>query len=249
VEDTRRDILAAGCKFGNPTVVKLKSKIATDPHETPSGFVLMFASLATALAGFLDAVGYNQLDHLYVSFMSGNSTHFGMALAAAGWGEAVKAGYLICTFVLGTFLGTVILDAVERPLRSILWGEALLCVVALGLASLGVIECALTLTAAMMGMQNVLHQNVHDTDAGKGFITGALFGLGQSLAKAVSGRDDLGRAGVYASTWASFVVGVGCGTICIVNFGVITSLLITLASLIFLAAIANDMTVRAAHAT
>ena len=49
----------------------------------------ILALLLTAIAGFLDAIGYAQLHHLFVSFMSGNSTHLGMSLALHDW-AAVK---------------------------------------------------------------------------------------------------------------------------------------------------------------
>lgn len=211
------------------TVVLPKTTTASSDASSRASF--LFASLATTLAGFLDAVGYNKLNHLYVSFMSGNSTHLGMSLAVGSWGDVTSAALLIFTFVAGTIAGTLILDAAARPLLAILAGELLLCAVGLVLVIAGMAEFALTLIALMMGMQNVIHQNINGTDAGKGFITGALFGLGQSLARVFRGKESLVKAGVYASTWLFFILGVLCGTLSIDGWGLTASLSISLANL------------------
>ncbi len=54
----------------------LQARVARAPRHP-----VVFATLMTAMAGFLDAVGYAQLGRLYVSFMSGNSTQLGIAIA------------------------------------------------------------------------------------------------------------------------------------------------------------------------
>ncbi|MEK1869403.1 MAG: YoaK family protein [Ensifer adhaerens] len=205
-------------------------KSAADAPGATLASPLLFASLATALAGFLDAVGYQQLNHLYVSFMSGNSTHLGMAFAAGEWADAAHAGYIIGAFVAGAFLGTLISDGASRSLRVLLLGEIVLCVAAIALAAAGFPTHALTLIAATMGMQNVMHRDISGTDAGKSFITGSLFGLGQSLARVLTKRAKLAPACVNAVSWLSFIGGVGCGALSFTYWGVIPSL--TLASLV-----------------
>lgn len=225
-------------------MTQISPHVSAAVNAASSAATFLFASIATALAGFLDAVGYNQLDHLYVSFMSGNSTHFGMALAEGNMLQVAGAGLLIAVFVAGTSVGTLILDAASRSLASILAAEMVLCSVAIGLAWTGFSEAALSLAALMMGMQNVLHQNVHGTDAGKGFITGALFGLGQSLARALNGRGGLMKGGVYVSTWIFFIIGVCGGSLCVTELGVVISLVITLVGLSLLASMSLGTAVR-----
>lgn len=44
-----------------------------------------FATFATLVAGFVDAVGYAHLGGLFLSFMSGNSTRFGLRIAQGQW--------------------------------------------------------------------------------------------------------------------------------------------------------------------
>lgn len=57
---------------------------------TPTWKILTQATIMTALAGFVDAVGYRAMGHLYLSFMSGKSTQLGMAVA--GRDEHVVGG-------------------------------------------------------------------------------------------------------------------------------------------------------------
>jgi uncharacterized membrane protein YoaK (UPF0700 family) len=185
---------------------------------------LVFASFATALAGFLDAVGYDQLSHLYVSFMSGNSTHLGTAVAAGQVQDVVFAGSVIAAFVGGAFIGTLIGDIAVRPTSALLLTEIALCIVAIGSATHSFATAAMTLIALTMGMQNVMHQGVSGTDAGKSFVTGALFGFGQSVAKMVRGVGPGMHAVVHATSWLSFVAGVVCGALSIKGWGLVPSL-------------------------
>jgi uncharacterized membrane protein YoaK (UPF0700 family) len=175
----------------------------------------VFATVVTAVAGYFDAVGYVQLGHLYVSFMSGNSTRLGMSLAAGAWGDVALAAFVVGAFVLGACLGTLVADrSGGMRVVSVLLAELLVLLAALGLALTINPQAALTGVAAAMGMQNAVHQLVSGADIGRGFITGALFSLGQSLAKAVSGEDGaLRTAMVLALSWLAFVFGGVIGTL------------------------------------
>jgi hypothetical protein len=54
----------------------------------------------SALAGFVDALGFLELGGFFVSFMSGNTTRLGVGVAGA-MPEAWIAGGLMLTFMLG----------------------------------------------------------------------------------------------------------------------------------------------------
>ncbi|HEY6630243.1 MAG TPA: YoaK family protein [Rhizobiaceae bacterium] len=172
------------------------------------------ATALTALAGFNDAVGYSALGHLYLSFMSGNSTHFGMSLAGADWSGVLLAGSIILMFVVGTSVGTVIGDRFPQSMAPrILAVELVIVLGAIAGARLGAGPATLVPVAGAMGMQNVLHQVVAGADVGKGFITGSLFGLGQSLARFVLGRGQGATAFQYGWSWLSFIAGVSTGAL------------------------------------
>jgi uncharacterized membrane protein YoaK (UPF0700 family) len=184
-----------------------------------------FATLLTALSGFVDAVGYIQLNHLFLSFMSGNSTHLGMTLAKAGWYDAVAAAAIIAAFVTGSSAGTLIADSTSRSaILPVLGAELILSLGAIGLIHAGYGRVALCLVAVAMGMQNTLHQAVAGADLGKGFITGTLMSLGQSLARLLRGREELARAGQNALAWVAFIAGAVTGTLLFSAVGLTASL-------------------------
>src|SRR5260370_2883246 len=66
------------------------------------------AGALSALAGYVDGIGFLHLGGLFVSFMSGNSTRLGVSLAQAHWSNAAEAIGLIFLFVTGTACGRLI---------------------------------------------------------------------------------------------------------------------------------------------
>ncbi|MCS0494898.1 DUF1275 family protein [Ancylobacter sp. MQZ15Z-1] len=179
-----------------------------------------FATFATMVAGFVDAVGYAHLGGLFLSFMSGNSTRLGIQIADADRAHAALTACVIGGFVAGAFAGTLVSDrAGEWKLTAILCAEVVLFALAWALVGAGVGFAALLPVALAMGMQNSVHQLVAGADIGKSFVTGALFGLGQSLARFVSGRESAGEAAAYAASWGSFVAGAAIGALVLAATG------------------------------
>jgi uncharacterized membrane protein YoaK (UPF0700 family) len=184
-----------------------------------------FATLMTALAGFLDAVGFVQLQHFYVSFMSGNSTQFGMAVARADWRDVLLAGVIIGSFVVGACLATLICEVSNRfEILAVLNGEFLIFLGALALAASAYDRAALVLVALAMGAQNTLHQIVVGADVGKGFITGTLFALGQSLAFWLRRRKPISQTASNLLSWLAFIGGAAVGTFVLGAIGLIPAL-------------------------
>ncbi|HET7888526.1 MAG TPA: DUF1275 family protein, partial [Bradyrhizobium sp.] len=60
---------------------------------------IALACSLSALAGYIDGIGFLHLGGLFVSFMSGNSTRMGVSLAEANWQAAANALGLIVLFV------------------------------------------------------------------------------------------------------------------------------------------------------
>ena len=52
---------------------------------------LALACTLSALAGYVDAIGFLHLGGMFVSFMSGNSTRLGVSLAQGNWSNAAEA--------------------------------------------------------------------------------------------------------------------------------------------------------------
>ncbi len=180
----------------------------------------LLASAITAVAGYVDAVGFAHMGNLYLSFMSGNSTRLGLALGEARLDAMASAAAVIGLFVLGAVLGTLLGDALpSRRISATLAAETLLFALGAGLLVAGIGFPALLPLAAAMGMQNTIHQTVHGADIGKSFVTGALFSLGQSLALALRGRASAGTCAFYALSWALFVTGAALGATLLIRVG------------------------------
>lgn len=68
----------------------------------------------TATAGFVDAVGYLVLYHLFIAHMSGNSVASAARIGSGEWGEALFRFAPIPLYVLGALLGAAIIDQAGR---------------------------------------------------------------------------------------------------------------------------------------
>ncbi|HVY14279.1 MAG TPA: YoaK family protein [Rhodopila sp.] len=181
---------------------------------------LLLGLALTMTAGYVDAIGYVQLGHLYVSFMSGNSTQFGMALAAGDMSVVTWGGSVIALFVMGSFLGALIVELFPRTkILATLSCEIFSVIVALALSLAGIGRAAVLPVVVAMGLQNAIHQVVVGADTGKSFITGTLFGVGAALAKALLGRGQPLQAGVHALSWCAFAMGVVLGAFSHAWFG------------------------------
>lgn len=184
---------------------------------------LGFALLMTWIAGYLDAVGYVQLGHLYVSFMSGNSTQLGMALAEGRPVALILA--IIASFVLGSALGTLLAETSTKfALVAVFVGEIVVFLVAIGLVLSGHGRIGLALVAVAMGMQNTQHQAIAGADVGKGFITGALFAFGASLVHCLQGKVRPLQVLSNFLSWGAFVAGVFAGALALAGMGLALSL-------------------------
>src|SRR6202051_4166831 len=94
---------------------------------------ILLACALSALAGYVDAIGFLHLGGLYVSFMSGNSTRMGVSLAEGQWSSAAESLGLIVLFVIGAACGSLIVlgHGVNRQPWVLLAEAALLAAAAL----------------------------------------------------------------------------------------------------------------------
>lgn len=184
-----------------------------------------FATSMTLTAGFLDAVGYTNLAGLYVSFMSGNSTRFGIAIVQGDHQILLPCALVIASFVGGAFLGSLVGDIIDRfKLVVILTFEIALLLSAIAL-SYGVDGyIGLLPVCIAMGMQNAAHESVAGVEIGKSFVTGFLFGFGKALAQSVRSQSGRTQVLVYGVSWASFLGGVTLGSLALAHLGLAAAL-------------------------
>ena len=172
---------------------------------------IALACALSALAGYVDAIGFLQLGGLFVSFMSGNSTRMGVYLAAGDWARAAEALGLIALFVIGAACGSLIVlgRGVHRQ-PWVLLAEALLLAAAALCYTLGLSSLAVAAIVTAMGLENAVFQIEGGGGLGLTYVTGALVKVGQYLAVAVSGGDRLGWVPNFL-LWAALAAGGVCG--------------------------------------
>ena len=197
------------------------AEAATRPPSSPATpsearWPFAFALMLTGLAGFLDAAAFVRFNHLYVSFMSGNSTHLGISIADLAVPDLVAVLGVIAAFVAGAAVGTAVADHVgEKFIGRVLALEAALFVAAILASLIGLSLPCVMIVALTMGIQNVLHQAVGGVDVGKGFVTGMLFRFGQSIARMAEAGLTWSSASTSLLNWLAFVGGAALGTVAI----------------------------------
>lgn len=142
----------------------------------------------SALAGYVDAIGFLTLGGFFVSFMSGNSTRFGVAVATGQWDMAARALGLIGLFVVGVVLGSTVARRAGEGRRSVVLGlEAVLLAVGAGLLSAGRPLLGMVPVVLAMGVENTVFQKGGDVRVGLTYMTGTLVRVGQRIATALHG--------------------------------------------------------------
>ena len=191
---------------------------------------LFLACATTAIAGYIDAVGFVHLSGLYLSFMTGNTTRLGVLISQAHWDAVAFCLAVIGSFVAGSALGTLLADRVTGdPVAPVLTAEASLVGVGLAFSLFGDRPFILLPLVVAMGMQNVLHRTVSGADAGRTFVTGTLFSLGQSLADLASGKGRLLESGILLASWVAFVAGALFGGLVVTRLHLPQTLAVALA--------------------
>ncbi len=120
---------------------------------------ITLACALSALAGYVDGIGFLHLGGLFVSFMSGNSTRMGVSLAEGHWLGAIEALGLVAMFVIGAAAGSLIVlgrGANRQPW--VLLAEALLLAAAAPCHAFDLPNVAIAAIVLAMGMENAVFQ-------------------------------------------------------------------------------------------
>jgi uncharacterized membrane protein YoaK (UPF0700 family) len=171
------------------------------------------ACALSALAGYVDGIGFLHLGGLFVSFMSGNSTRMGVSLAEGQWLSAAEALGLIALFVIGAAAGSLIVlgrGANRQPW--VLLAEAMLLAAGALCYAFGLSSAAVAAIVLAMGMENAVFQIEGGAGLGLTYVTGALVKVGQFAAEALTGGPGWGWVS-HLLLWAALVVGSLCGAL------------------------------------
>ncbi len=170
----------------------------------------ILAAALSALAGFVDAVGYTASGGYFISFMSGNSTRLGVGLAAHT-GEAAIAAGLILSFLMGVTLGSWIgARAGDQRRGAVLGSLVVLTLLASIAATLGCLMTSLVLLAVAMGAENAVFEEDGEIRIGLTYMTGTLVKMGQRLAAALHGGARFGWW-PYLVQWGGLLIGAIMG--------------------------------------
>jgi uncharacterized membrane protein YoaK (UPF0700 family) len=174
---------------------------------------ILLACALSALAGYVDGIGFLQLGGLFVSFMSGNSTRMGVSLAAGQWLPAAEALGLIALFVAGAALGSLIVLGRNAYCQCwLLLAEGGLLVASALCYALGLTNTAVAAIVLAMGLENAVFQIDGGAGLGLTYVTGALVKVGQQVAAALTGGPRLGWL-PNLLLWAALVAGSLCGAL------------------------------------
>jgi uncharacterized membrane protein YoaK (UPF0700 family) len=173
---------------------------------------LALACALSALAGYVDGIGFLHLGGMFVSFMSGNSTRLGVNLAEGHWPNAQQAIVLIVLFVAGAAAGSlIVLTGAFYCQCWVLLMEAVLLAVAALLYTAGAPALAVAAMVLAMGMENSVFQAGGGAGLGLTYITGALVKVGQLAAAALTGGAPRWAWLPNLLLWAALVTGAVAG--------------------------------------
>jgi uncharacterized membrane protein YoaK (UPF0700 family) len=184
---------------------------------------IILACALSALAGYVDGIGFLHLGGLFVSFMSGNSTRMGVSLAAGQWRSAAEALGLIALFTVGAAFGSLIVlgRGVHRQ-PFVLFAEAVLLAAAALCYQFSLPDFAVAAIVTAMGLENAVFQIEGGGGLGLTYVTGALVKVGQHIAIALTGGPRFGWVPNFL-LWAAMAIGALCGALAYhwINLGAI----------------------------
>jgi uncharacterized membrane protein YoaK (UPF0700 family) len=176
---------------------------------------LSFTLALVALAGYVDAVGYLQFQGLFVSFMSGNTTSLGVAVAQENAGKAGELVGVVALFVVGVVGGSLLHRWAGR------WGNAVILFVIAALLLLAYAWPAATIAGLVLAM-GALNASVHEVGRVKvslTFVTGTLVRFGTGLADWLSGQAPAQDWLWPVTLWLAFLAGALGGAAALHHLG------------------------------
>jgi len=181
------------------------------PYIDRKGFSRSLASVAivlTLLAGYIDAIGYLSLGHIYVANMSGNSVAVGVQASRLDAAQVWRSLWPIFSFMAGVLISRLIvgwgLRAAWRSLTA-----PVIALEAVALAGFMLVPPGaggVSLAACTMGTQAATLSRFNGVTVYTSFVTGTLVKLGEHIA-------DGNRlwAAWFGGIWSAYIAGAILG--------------------------------------
>ncbi|MCA0202023.1 MAG: DUF1275 domain-containing protein [Proteobacteria bacterium] len=185
--------------------------------------IQLIAACLSAVAGYVDAIGFLYLGGFFVSFMTGNSTRAGVGIAEGAQSALIAAG-LVSVFVVGVVAGSTARSlAGKAPHTAVV---ALTCLLLIAAAVLGMVGLPIAAVVAMtlaMGAENTIFEKDGEVRIGLTYMTGTLVKLGQRIAAMLRGEKEVQWA-PYLFHWLAMVGGAALGAFSYTRVGFISLL-------------------------
>lgn len=173
--------------------------------------VAVVAVFLSALAGFVDAMGFITLGGYFVSFMSGNSTKLAVSLGEGLVGTALTGAGIVVLFVIGVMAGSFAGRTAGRSHRqAVLTLVAVLLALAATAHLVGGTPVAIALMVLAMGAENATFEREGEVSISLTYMTGTLVKMGQRLVTALTGGERWGWVRHFL-LWAAMVIGAALG--------------------------------------
>lgn len=206
-----------------------------------------FALVLTGIAGYVDAIGYLRLAHIYTANMSGNSVSLGIHLATSNWPGVWSRAEPILFFVIGLLISRLVINAGARGS----WKSPLAAAFALELAGLAGFAAssgnvAVAAASFAMGIQAAAISHFGNVTLYTCFVTGTLVKMASHMASVLealftSARPldpkELKQMLWFGGAWIGYLVGAILGALALAG---IRHLAIPIACVVLAGIIASE---------
>ncbi|HEX9466313.1 MAG TPA: YoaK family protein [Alphaproteobacteria bacterium] len=171
------------------------------------------AVLLCLIAGYVDAIGYLDYEHVFAANMTGNTVLLAISLAEQEWWRIAPYGLTLASFLAGALMAEAVKRHGLRPAIPLLAsGVPLVILVMADVRG----NSALVLLAFGMGLQGGSVSRFADVNVQTVVITGTILRLAEAtMFRLVPGRGDRRPAPprlalpVFAFSWIAYAVGAG----------------------------------------
>ncbi len=194
-----------------PPPIQTSERDITDDEATGLVVVWFLAVLTAAV----DVCGVSLLKDLFVSFMSGNTTSLGMAIAKADWARAALIAGIIAAFVGGAAAGTIVATLAGRrhlTVTILLVGAILVIPVAAPTGAIAAMTFA-------MGALNAAMQHAGPVQVSVTYVTGTLVKLGRGLGHLLCGELKDWAWLEQAVPWTGLLAGAAGMSLLVARYG------------------------------